>query len=883
MKKIRPYLKAILLTSIILLIVFVYKDIFPFGKNTLIWGDMEDQVTAFLYHFYDSILGNKSMFFDFTTSLGINFVGVLGYYLISPFSLLVLLFGRNNIYLSISIIIALKIILASITSLYAIRKSFKNIPEYIGVLMATSYALCGFSIIMYQITAWADIVYLFPLLFLGLKKVLDGEKPTLYIVILSLGLIMCFYLNILLLIYIYIMALVYLYFYRKDKMKKGILNLGLSTVISVLIASCVLIPSYMQIGESGRASFDINEVFNAKFNMMTDKVLLFITIGVPLGILLYYLIKNLKKNDKTTKYILVNLIIFLIPVLIEPVNKMLHLGSYALFPLRCSFIIYFFVIYGALYYLDKDKEVDSSKGHNIIFTIVSLIYSGALIVTTVLNYSYFEHQVSNISIGNHYDITLIYLAFIVASTLITYLMLRNKGYSKFDFINLYMISIVTMTCMSFIYFGMSFRFNYINNRYDSMNDLYNENLDYYRVKSDYVGMVQNYGYVADVNTLDHFTSLTKRETMYALRRLGYSSYWVKTFSTCGTLFTDAVLGNKYYISDYKINNDYYEFVKKIDNIYLYKNKLLISYGYLMDHNEELDNDNNPSENINKLYYGLTGDNNIMNTYDTVFDSENLEITEKDGYHVYKFIDKNMRGKLHTSIHVSNEEVLYLYLFKNIDNNINKNILDNFNIYVNGILYKDKYPKDEYNGLIELGTFKDKDVTIDIEVLKEVAIKDIIVTSLDLDKYEKFVTVYNQYTDVKYNKNKMIITYTGNQGTLFIPYIYNENFKVKVNNEDAELKRVFSDFIGVDVKNGLNEIEITYDYSYLYKFIAFSIFIAIVTFILLKSGIYMKILDNKLLGNIGYYIYLFGYLVLFVVMYFIPTLAFIISFFYTFKF
>lgn len=882
MKRIKPYLKALLLTSIILLLVFISKDIYPFGNNSLIWGDMEDQVTAFLYHFYDSILGTKSIFFDFTTSLGINFVGVLGYYLISPFSLLVLLFGRSNIYLSISIIIALKIILASITSLYVIRKSFKNVPEYISVLMATTYALSGFSIIMYQITAWADIVYLFPLLFLGLKNLLDGKKPTLYITILSLGLIMCFYLNILLLIYIYILTLVYLYFYNRENMKKSILNLGFSTGISVLISSFVLIPSYMQIGESGRASFDINEVFNAKFNMMTDKVLLFITIGVPLGILLYYIIKNLKKNDKFTKYVLVNMIIFLIPVLIEPVNKMLHLGSYALFPLRCSFIIYFFVIYASLYYINKDKEIINSKTHNIIFTISSLIYSGALIITTVLNYKYFEHQVSNISIGKHYDITLIYLAFIILSTLITYFMLKKKGYSKYDFINLYMISIVTITCMSFVYFGMSFRFNYINNRYESMNLLYNEDLGYYRVKSDYKGLVQNYGYVADVNTLDHFTSLTKKETMYALRRLGYSSYWVKTFSTCGTLFSDAVLGNKYYISDYKINNDYYEFVKKIDNIYLYKNKLNISYGYLIDHDEKLDNDDNPSININNLYNGLTGDTNIMNIYDTNFETSNLNITESNGYHVYKFIDKNIRGRLNTTIHVNGEEVLYLYLFKNIDNNINKNILDNFNIYVNGTLFKDKYPVDEYNGLIELGKFNNQDVDITIEVLKEVAIKDIVISSLDLNKYERFVTNYNIDTSVSYDKNKMIINYTGKEGTLFIPYIYNDNFKAKVNDEGTTVKRLFSDYIGVDVKEGNNKIEIIYDYSYLYKFIAFSIIITLITIIMLRSGLYMKLLDNRILGNIGYYVYLAGYLVLFVVMYLIPTIAFVISFFYKFN-
>ena len=879
MKKLKPYLEVLLLTSIILLIIFISKGIYPFGGNSLIWGDMENQITAFLYHLYDSVLGPKSIFFDFTTSMGINFIGILGYYLISPFSLIVLLCGRDNIYLSISLVIAAKILLASITSMYVIKKSFKNVPDYISVLMSVSYALCGFSIVMYQITSWADIVYLFPLLFIGVKNVLDGKSPSLYITVLSLGLIMCFYLNILLLVYIFTMSLIYLYFYKKDNMKKSILSLGISTVLSALISGFVLIPSYLQIGESGRASFDINFIFNSKISMLSDKVLLFITIGVPLGFLLYYLFNNHK--DKFSNYVLINLSLFFLPVLVEPINKMIHLGSYALFPLRTSFMYYFFIIYALLYFINKDKPVKKDIYHNIEYTLITLIYSVGLIITSVLNYRFFQHRISSITLGTHFEVALVVLGFIIASTLITFLMVR-KGYSKFDFINLYIMSLVTIICCSFLYFGLTFKFNGTNIKYDSMNDLYKEDLDYYRVKSNYISLIQNYGYISDVNTLDHFTSLTKRDTMYALRRLGYSSYWVKTYSTGGNLFTDAVLGNKYLIEDRKVNNKYYDFVKKIDSIYLYKNNQNVSYGYLLNHNEELDDDVSPTTNINKLYNGLTGKEKIMTKYDTTFTSRNLNIYEENGYTVYELEDEDIRGHLTTNVHVEGKQVLYLFILRNIDNNINRKILNRFNIYVNGMLFKDEYPSEEYNGLIELGTFENEDVRISLELLRDLPLANIEVTSMDLKTYEEFVKNNYVNTNVSYAKDSMTITYNGKAGTLMLPYIYDNNFRVKLNGEKTTLKKVFSDFIGVDVKNGKNEIEITYDHSYLYKFILLSAVSLLVTVLLIKTGLYNKILEIKLLNNIAYYVYMIGYLFIIAGMYVIPLLAFVISFFYRFN-
>ena len=110
----------------------------------------------------------------------------MAYYILSPFSFLVLLVSRSDIYLVVSIIIAFKILLCSLTSLYFIRCFYKKLPNLLSVLLAIIYAFSGYGLIMYQITPWIDAMYMFPLILIGLKKVLDLEKPVFYIITLSL-------------------------------------------------------------------------------------------------------------------------------------------------------------------------------------------------------------------------------------------------------------------------------------------------------------------------------------------------------------------------------------------------------------------------------------------------------------------------------------------------------------------------------------------------------------------------------------------------------------------------------------------------------------------------------------------------------------------------
>ena len=50
---------------------------------------------------------------------------------------------------------------------------------------------------------------------------------------------------------------------------------------------------------------------------------------------------------------------------------------------------------------------------------------------------------------------------------------------------------------------------------------------------------------------------------------------------------DSVLAHGYLMSDKKIDNEYYEYIKSYKNIYFYKLKKFPSYGYLINNNDTI--------------------------------------------------------------------------------------------------------------------------------------------------------------------------------------------------------------------------------------------------------------------------------------------------------
>ncbi len=883
--KLKPYLLTSAIVLGIMTIIFLIKGIYPFGNNSLIWGDMHDQITAFYYHLYDSVKGGKSLLIDFTSSGGINFLGIIAYYILSPFSLLVLLIPRSDIYLFVSVIIAIKILMCSITCLYFIKKYYKKLPNLLSVLLAIIYAFSGFSLMMYQITPWIDTMYMLPLIIIGLKKVLDIEKPTMYIITLTLSLIFSFYTSIMVIIFIFLVSLIYLFVYKekKEARKKAILSLGISTLISLLIASFIIIPAYSQISISSRINSGYGDLLNSKTGPITDKLSMFLFGGLMYTGLLF-LLKEYKKNFKYLTFYIPTLLIVLIPVIIEPINKAWHFGSYAFFPYRFGFITMFLLVMGACHGFNNYKEIkgiEIKKG-KIISTILTLVISISTFIIMYVNYNNFQTAIETLTIsGNHTLLLILVLSLIACIVGCFIVILLNKKLNKFSLILISILTITHIIVNTSIYLGMDKEQEILMGQYrelNSLNQAYKEN-DYYRIKNEADNMITNSSIVSNYHNLDHFTSLTDKNNIETLKKIGYSSSWVKTNSRGGNLFIDSIMANKYIINRKKTDYQYYDLKGTYGKLYFYELTKEPSYGYLLSKNDTIFDKENSFEISNSLYQSITeNDDNIFEIKED-FTLNNIEAIKDSQYTNYEIIDPEMINYLEQDIKITGKKTVYLEILRSIANIDNLQIYRDFNIYINDKLFAQQAFHEDDNGVMNLGTYENKTINLKIVLRENIGLNNITVGLMDNVKYEKFIEEEKIDTDIKFYKNKIDVNINSEEEKiLFLPLTYNEGYKATNNGKNIEILKVYDNFIGIKLSKGENNINISFMPKGFIIGLIISTVTLILTVIIIKTNLYEKLLNIKLLNNLAYYVYLVIYLGIILVIYIGLTLAFIISYF-----
>lgn len=886
MKKLKPYIYTSLIVTLILAVTFFIKGIYPFGNISLIWGDMHDQITAFYYHLYDSIKGNSSVFVDFTTSGGINFFGILAYYILSPFSLIILLFPRTEIYLVVTLIVSFKILVCSLTCLYFTRTYFKNMPSILHILLAIIYATSSYGLIMYQITPWIDAMYMTPLIMIGLKKLLDLENPTYYVVTITITMILSFYVSFMIIAFIFLASLIYLYVYKeKEKRKKAIVSLGIFTILSILISLVIVIPSYDQIMMSSRLQVNIKTLLNSKTGPIIDKISM-LTFGgiIYTGILL--LIKDYKKNKKFLTCYIPTLLIVLIPLIVEPINKIWHFGTYASFPYRYGFITMFLLILGAAYSFNKFEEI---KFKDIKYKeIISCLITGftAIFITFITQRYYMSFQKAiyrlSLSFNKHLIIILLITTFITIVACIAIIIL-NKKLTKFPLVLIFIISIVHIYNNASIYLGVDYAEKQLNSDYKLLGEIskdYKEN-DYYRVKSKLKSMVTNNGMVMKYHNIDHFTSLTEKTNLEAIKKLGFGTQWVKIYSRGATMFMDSIFANKYLLTNEEVDSKYYDNVKQYENIYLYKTNNKLSYGFLINDNDTIFDKNNSFEISNSLYKNILSTTEELFEIDNHFELKNIKATKmEDELTNYEIIDKDYFAYFEKEINVTGKKNLYLEIPHSLRNDQNFRLNNAVNIYINDKLYKEDAFLEPDNGVLDLGIYEDETVSVKVEIIKDILVRNVYLGSMDMTKFEDFLNKYYIDTNIDFNKNKVSLKVNVNEDNkiLFVPLAYSDNYTAKVNGKKVETVKMYENFIGIKVNKGENDITLTYIPNTFTKTLVVSIVSLIVTIILLVTKFYNRISDNTIIQNIAFYLYIFGYIAAILLVYVLLMICFLLSYF-----
>lgn len=134
------YLLSFLVPALIMLVIFVIQQIYPFGERSFLHIDMYHQYFPFLVEFYHKLRNGESLFYSWNTGIGSNFLALYVYYLASPANWLCILVPERFLMEFLSYMVVIKTGLCGLTFTYYIRKHFQSSPW--GILGFSLFTRC---------------------------------------------------------------------------------------------------------------------------------------------------------------------------------------------------------------------------------------------------------------------------------------------------------------------------------------------------------------------------------------------------------------------------------------------------------------------------------------------------------------------------------------------------------------------------------------------------------------------------------------------------------------------------------------------------------------------------------------------------------------------
>lgn len=178
--------------AIMLFVYIVYKFI-PFGKMSILRMDLYHQYGPLFAELYERLVNFDSLLYSWKSGLGGSFTGNYLNYLSSPLSdLIMLIAGHDRMPEAIAVMVLLKAAFSAATFTYFINNHFR-VRDASSSAFSVFYAFCGFFVAYYWNIMWLDGMIFFPLVILGITKIIDGKSPWLYLGSLTCVMITSYY------------------------------------------------------------------------------------------------------------------------------------------------------------------------------------------------------------------------------------------------------------------------------------------------------------------------------------------------------------------------------------------------------------------------------------------------------------------------------------------------------------------------------------------------------------------------------------------------------------------------------------------------------------------------------------------------------------------
>lgn len=273
-----PYIAAFGLPFFICVIICIGNGVYPFGDNCILHIDMYHQYCPFFTEFLNKLQSGGSLQYSWNLGLGSDFVSLYAYYLASPLNFLILLCPKSHVIEFMTLLIILKISASGLTFFLYIRHHYKLVGKdgrmhknqvIPAIVFSTAYALSGFVAAYSWDIMWMDCIALFPLIMIGLERLVQEKKADLYYITLALCIFCNYYISIMICIFL-VFAFILLFFSQKKGKGGAVLRFGWYSLLAGASSAILLLPEIAVLSVSGSAEGGFPKTAEFYFSILAE-------------------------------------------------------------------------------------------------------------------------------------------------------------------------------------------------------------------------------------------------------------------------------------------------------------------------------------------------------------------------------------------------------------------------------------------------------------------------------------------------------------------------------------------------------------------------------------------------------------------------------------
>ena len=345
-----PYLYLVfcfLVPVILMYGIYVVKGIYPFYNGSPLVLDLNAQYVSFFEALRDFALGERSILYSFSRSLGGEFMGMVAYYMASPLTYITVLFPKDRIQEAVLTIMLLKCGLSGASFGFYLHKKSRNPKKLTIFTFALMYALSAYAVVQQHNTMWIDALVWLPLFAYGLENLVYRKKYKLYVISLTVIMICNYYIGFMVCIF----AVLYFFYCYFSKSKEEInpyneklhfikagSRFAIFSILSALMSAFMLIAAYysLQFGKTEfsspnwamEANFDVIDFLTkfllGSYDTVEPSGLPFVYCGLITLFLLpiYFLSKKISAREKIASLALISVLI--LSLILKPLDLIWH-------------------------------------------------------------------------------------------------------------------------------------------------------------------------------------------------------------------------------------------------------------------------------------------------------------------------------------------------------------------------------------------------------------------------------------------------------------------------------------------------------------------------------------------------------------------------------